>query len=334
VTDFWARKRVIVTGGAGYLGRHVVRRLEATGATVCVPRSADYDMRTPGDNALLHSDFHDTDILFHLAATVGGIGANMRRPADFLHDNMLMSVLVPEYARRAEVGKVVLAGSVCAYPCFCPVPFREENLWAGYPEETNAPYGVAKRVLWTYAKALRQQYGVIAIYLIPTNLYGPGDHDDLVTSHVIPALIRKIDTAKRTGSPLVVWGTGRATRDFLYVDDCADALMEAAQWYSGTEPVNLGSGEEVGIAALVGLLCDIMDWHGEVIWDKTKPDGQPRRVLDTSRAWDMFQWRATTPLREGLQHTVIDWLARNADPVAPAPVRETRPGLTLQGEVG
>jgi len=305
---FWERKRVIVTGGSGFLGRYLVRRLEDAGAQVFVPRSADYDLRTADGNERMHRDCGHAHMLFHLAATVGGIGANMRRPADFLRDNMLMSVLVPEYARRAEVGKLILVGSVCGYPCNCPVPFREENLWEGYPEPTNAPYGVAKRVLWTYSKALRDQYGVIAIYLMPANLYGPGDHDDLVTSHVVPALIRKIDAAKRSGEPLVVWGTGRATRDFLYVDDCAAGLMEAAQWYTGTEPVNLGSGEEVSIASLVTLLGDIMDWHGEVVWDKTRPDGQPRRVLDTTRAWHEFAWRATTPLREGLERTVAAWL--------------------------
>jgi nucleoside-diphosphate-sugar epimerase len=660
--DYWHNKRVIVTGGSGFLGSVLVDKLRDAGARVFVPRSADYDLRTADGNERLHHDFHDVSALFHLAATVGGIGANMRRPADFLFDNMLMSMLVCEYARRAIVGKVVLTGSVCAYPCHCPVPFREPNLWEGYPEPTNAPYGIAKRALLTYSQALRKQYGVIGIYLIPTNLYGPCfstdtdvmtpsgpknikdfatgdtvytlnpdteeveiatvvgttktytnewfnlqnqhtdfrltpdhnlyyrwegkfkkrpveyfrkhagkrngmirfarhapcdrypyathrlslrsyldnehivngttardykhshskpvpyefdvsdfmeflgwfisegcitkdypehtthgqiricqdktrhpeyhaqicsllgrmgiahgaddcaiyfasrmlkkylkeqtginaadkripvfifapgfprhyrkalfdalmkgdghansmryttkstrlkddfihlcfllgyrttstfdgqcwrvniqplknpslkyrqitiedadcdsaycitvdknhliyagrngkmnwvgqcDHDDLATSHVIPALIRKIDVAKRTGAPLVVWGTGKASRDFLFVDDCADALMEAAEWYTGVDPVNLGSGEEVTIAALVTMLCDVMDYHGEVVWDNSKPDGQPRRVLDCTRAWQEFQWRATTPLRDGLERTVAAWRERN-----------------------
>jgi len=309
--NFWHGKRVICTGGAGFLGSQLVCRLEDAGATVFAPRSADYDLRTTDGNERLHRDFRNCTVLFHLAATVGGIGANMRRPADFLFDNTLMSMLVCEYARRAEVGKLVLVGSVCAYPCYCPVPFREANLWEGYPEPTNAPYGVSKRALLTYSQALRKQYGVISIYLIPTNLYGPGDRDDLVTSHVIPALIRKIDTAKRTGAPLVVWGTGKASRDFLYVEDCAAGLLDAAEWYNGPDPVNLGSGEEISIAALVALLSDVMDWHGEVIWDGSKPDGQPRRVLDCTHAWQEFHWHATTRLRVGLEKTVRWWLEQD-----------------------
>ena len=250
------------------------------------------------------------DFLFHLAATVGGIGANAQRPADFYYQNTLMNSLVADYARRYEVGKFIAVLSVCSYPKFAPTPFREENLWCGYPEETNAAYGVSKRGLLVHLQAMRQQYGFNAISLIPTNIYGPRDSADPATSHVIPALIRKIDDAQREGRDTVeVWGTGSASRDFLFVKDAAEALMLAAYRYNRADPVNLGSGEEVTIAGLVEILKAVMDFDGRVVYDPSHPDGQPRRVLDTSRAWEEFGWKASTKLEEGLRQTVEWWRA-------------------------
>ena len=305
--NYWTDKRIVVTGGAGFLGSHLVEKLYEAGAGIFIPRSAQYDLQTElGTRAMFERAGH-IDVLFHLAATVGGIGANMRYPADFLYQNTIMNSLVVEYARRFEVAKFVGVGSVCAYPKWVPTPFVEENLFEGYPEETNAPYGISKRVLLVHLQAARRQYGFQGIYLIPTNLYGPRDQFDLETSHVIPALIRKISEAKKAGQPLTVWGTGKASRDFLYVEDAADALMLAAQRYNGIEPVNLGSGEEVTILGLVNMLADIMEFDGEVVWDGSKPDGQPRRALNSGRAYREFNWAATTRLREGLKRTVEWW---------------------------
>lgn len=311
MVTFWTDRNVVVTGGAGFLGSHLVPLLEQAGARVLIPRSAEYDLRNSADVCRMFEaagGVGTIHTLFHLAATVGGIGANMRYPADFVYDNLIMNALVCEYARRFEVGKLVAVGSVCAYPKFCPVPFVEENLWSGYPEETNAPYGVAKRALLVHLQALRRQYGFNGIYLIPTNLYGPGDHSHPQTSHVIPALICKIDRAQRDGVDYVeVWGTGNASRDFLYAGDCARALMLAAQRYNRGEPVNLGSGVETRIIGLVETLRRVMGFEGKITFDISQPDGQPRRVLDSARARDAFGWQAETGLEEGLKKTVEWW---------------------------
>ena len=308
MTDFWAGKRVIVTGGFGFLGSNLVPMLKAAGANVFTPIHRDYDLTWTTSCEQMFMIMRRPDVLFHLAAIVGGIGANANRPNDFYAQNVLMNTLIVEEARRYEVKKFIGVGTVCAYPKYTPAPFVEANLWEGFPEETNAPYGVAKRGLLVHLQAARKQYGFNGIYLIPTNLFGPGDNFDPQTSHVIPALIRKIDEAQQAGAPsITVWGTGSATRDFLYVEDCAHALMLAAEHYDGSEPVNLGSGKETCIAGLVEMLKGIMDYHGAVEYDAGKPDGQPRRVLNTTRAMDAFGWQATTPLLEGLARTVEAW---------------------------
>jgi GDP-L-fucose synthase len=317
VSSFWKRKRVVCTGGSGFLGSYLTRRLEAAGASVFIPRRCDgYDLRTEFGVRKMFEDAGQVDVLFHLAATVGGIGANRQRPADFYYDNALMNALVVEFSRRFEVGKLVCVGSVCAYPKSPGYPFREEHLWDGYPEETNAPYGVAKRALVVHLQAARRQYGFNGVYLIPTNLYGPGDSFDPDASHVIPALVRKVVEARRSDAPTVIaWGTGRASRDFLYVDDCAEALVITAERYNGSGPVNLGSGQEITIAGLLGMIMDVAGYRGGVAWDRSQPDGQPRRWLNSDRAWDAFGWRAETPLEEGLRRT-IEWYEKE---VAPCP---------------
>ena len=308
MTDFWAGKRVIVTGGHGFLGSHLVPMLQAAGANVFYPKHRDYDLTNVVILNRMFLALRRPDVLFHLAAVVGGIGANANHPCDFYAQNTLMNTLIVEAARQHNVGKFIGVGTVCAYPKHTPSPFVEANLWEGYPEETNAPYGVAKRGLLVHLQAARKQYDFNGIYLIPTNLYGPGDNFDPATSHVIPALIRKIDEAQQAGAPsITVWGTGSAGRDFLYVEDCARALMLAAEFYNSGEPVNLGSGEEICIHGLVEILKGIMDYHGAVEYDAGKPDGQPRRVLNTTRAMDSFGWRAETELIEGLARTVEAW---------------------------
>jgi GDP-L-fucose synthase len=306
---FWADKTVVVTGGAGFLGSHVVDRLRARGCTrIHVPRSRTCDLREPAAiRSLLGSS--RPDIVIHLAARVGGIGANRARPAEFFYENLMMGVQLMHESWRHSVQKFVAIGTVCAYPKFASVPFREEDFWAGYPEETNAPYGLAKKMLLVQAHAYRQQYGFRAIYLIPVNLYGPGDDFDLETSHVIPALIRKCVEAQEAGGPLVVWGTGTPTREFLYVEDAAEGIVLATERYDGAEPVNLGSGAEISIGELARLIGRLTGFEGEVLWDTSKPDGQPRRRLDTTRALRLFGFRATTPLEEGLRRT-IEWYRR------------------------
>ncbi len=307
MTDFWANRRVMVTGGDGFLGRRVVARLGATSATeIFVPRSADYDLRTKDgiDRALTDGR---PDIVIHLAAVVGGIGANRENPGRFFYENAIMGIQLIEQARLAIVDKFVTVGTVCSYPKFTPVPFKEDDLWNGYPEETNAPYGLAKKMLLVQSQAYRAQYGFNAIYLVPVNLYGPGDNFDPKSSHVIPALIKKCVDARESGADHIdVWGTGSASREFLYVDDAAEGIVLAAERYDSADPVNLGVGHEITIRELVALVAALTSFVGEIHWDAGKPDGQPRRALDITRARHRFGFAAKMPWDEGLRAT-IDW---------------------------
>ncbi len=305
MTDAIAGRRVLVTGGGGFLGKRVVARLEEAGPSeIFVPRSGSYDLRTrDGIEAALRDG--QPDVVIHLAAVVGGIGANRANPGRFFYENAIMGIQLMEQARLAGVEKFVTVGTVCAYPKFTPVPFREDDLWDGYPEETNAPYGLAKKMLLVQAQAYREQYGLNAIYLLPVNLYGPGDNFDPASSHVIPALIKKCVDARESGADHVdVWGTGSASREFLYVDDAADGIVLAAERYDGEEPVNLGVGREITIRELVTLIAKLAEFTGEIRWDASKPDGQPRRTLDTSRARELFGFSARTPWEEGLRRAV------------------------------
>ena len=316
----WPGRRVMVTGGGGFLGTAVVHRLEAAGATeIFVPRSRDYDLRTNEGIERALAD-GNPDLVIHLAAVVGGIGANSENPGRFFYDNAIMGIQLIEQARLAGVRKFVTIGTVCAYPKFTPVPFKEDDLWNGYPEETNAPYGLAKRMLLVQGQAYRQQYGFNAIYLLPVNLYGPGDNFDPRSSHVIPALIKKCVEARESGTDHIdVWGTGTASREFLYVDDAAEAIVLAAENYDGAEPVNLGTGQEITIRELVELIAEVTRFTGEIRWDASKPDGQPRRALDTSRARALFGFEARTSFRDGLWRTVETYrLAQTRAAAAPA----------------
>jgi len=298
--------RVLVTGGAGFLGSHVVDRLRADGAEVFVPRRSEYDLTDAASVERLFADARP-ELVIHLAAEVGGIGANRDNPGRYWYSNLLMGAHVLEQTRLSGASKLVLMGTICAYPKFAPIPFHENDLWSGYPEETNAPYGIAKKTLLVGAHGYREQYGTNAIYLLPVNLYGPRDNFDLETSHVIPALIRKmIDAQERGDDEIVLWGDGSPTREFLYVDDCAEAIVLAAQKYDGEEPVNLGTGEEISIRELAELIQELTGFAGRITWDTTKPNGQPRRKLDVTAAEERFGFRAATPLREGLQRT-IEW---------------------------
>jgi GDP-L-fucose synthase len=305
--DSLSSKRILITGGAGFLGRNVVNELTRLGCKhLSVFRSTEYDLRKPAETVRL---FRDTrpQVVIHLAAVVGGIGANRANPGRFLYDNLMMGVEVIEQARIHDVEKIVILGTVCAYPKFTPVPFREEDLWNGYPEETNAPYGLAKKMLLVQAQAYRQQYGLNAIYLLPVNLYGPGDSFAPEKSHVIPALIKKCFDAIQTGADHIeVWGSGVASREFLYVEDCARAIVLATQRYDKPDPINLGAAREISIRELVELICELSGFRGEIRWDPSKPDGQPRRCLDVSKAELEFGFRARTDFREGLQRT-IEW---------------------------
>jgi GDP-L-fucose synthase len=302
---FWNDQHVVVTGGGGFLGRRVVDRLRALGcARVVAPRSAEYDLRQPGDIVRLYDAAKPT-IVLHLAAVVGGIGANRERPAEFFHDNLLMGVQLLDRAWRAGIPKFVALGTVCSYPKFAPLPFREDDLWNGYPEETNAAYGLAKKMLLVQSQAYRQQYGYNSIFLLPVNLYGPGDNFDPRSSHVIPALIRKCADAVDAGADRIeVWGDGTPTREFLYVDDAVEGILLAAERYDSSEPVNLGSGEEISIADLVRTIAAAVGFTGRIDFDPSKPNGQPRRQLDVRRAAERFGFRATTPFDEGLRRTV------------------------------
>jgi len=304
---WWRGRRVMVTGGGGFLGKAVVHRLEVGGATdIFVPRSRDYDLRSHTDIARAIADARP-ELVIHLAAVVGGIGANRENPGRFFYENAIMGIELMEQSRRAGVGKFVQIGTVCAYPKFTPVPFHEDDLWNGYPEETNAPYGVAKKMLLVQGQAYRQQYGFDVIHLIPVNLYGPGDNFAPASSHVIPALIKKcVDARAASADHIEVWGTGSASREFLYVDDAAEGIVLGAERYDGADPVNLGVGREITIRELVGLIADLTGFGGEIRWDASKPDGQPRRALDTSRARDRFGFEARTTFEDGLRST-IEW---------------------------
>jgi GDP-L-fucose synthase len=303
-------KRVAVTGGSGFLGRHVVAALAEQCSTVLVPRKAQYDLTRAADVERMYAELAP-DIVIHLAAVVGGIGANRDSPGRFFFENVMLGALTMECARRSGVEKFVGIGTICAYPRLAPVPFLERDLWNGYPEETNAPYGIAKKMLLVQGQAYRQEYGFNAIHLLPVNLYGPHDNFDPKTSHVIPALIRKCIDAIEAGAPEVVcWGTGNATREFLFVEDCARAIVLATERYDDPEPVNLGAGFEIGIRDLAELIAEQTGFKGTLVFDRSKPDGQPRRMLDVTRAEKRFGFRATTDFRAGLRRTIAWYRAQ------------------------
>ncbi len=313
-------KRICVTGGAGFLGTALVGHLRGLGCgPVFVPRRLEYDLTTVVGIERLFAR-SKPEVLFHLAAVVGGIGANRDNPGRFFYENAVMGIQLIEYARRNGVEKTIVAGTVCAYPKITPVPFREESLWEGYPDDTNAPYGIAKKALLVQCQAYRRQYGMNAIYLMPANLYGPGDHAELDSSHVIPALIRKFLEAKQTGTQSVVcWGDGSATREFLFVNDAARGLALAAQHYDGLEPVNLGSGEEISIRDLAEMTARFCEYEGRIVWDTSKPNGQPRRRLDTTRAGQCFAFRAHVALKDGLAKTIAWYREEMASTKAAVP---------------
>lgn len=309
--SFWTDKRVLVTGGTGFLGSFVVDKLNQRGCRhVFVPRSKDYDLRDRDSVIRVYTDAK-SQFVIHLAAVVGGIGANRANPGKFYYDNAIMGLELMEYGRQFGVEKFVALGTICAYPKFTPVPFKEEDLWNGYPEETNAPYGLAKKMMLVQAQAYRAQYGFNAIFLLPVNLYGPGDNFDPETSHVIPAMIRKFVEAKKSrNSEVILWGDGSPTREFLYVEDAAEGIVLAAERYNGEEPVNLGSGQELSIRDLANIIAEEVGFIGKIVWDSTKPNGQPRRCLDTTRAREWFQFEAETPFRQGLRKTIAWHLAQ------------------------
>lgn len=308
---FWNNRRVCVTGGAGFLGSFVIEKLRQRGVSeIFVPHIEDYDLVNPDDIQRMYDDAQP-DLIIHLAALAGGIGANRARPADFFYINLMMGVQLIHEAWKRGVDKFVAIGTICAYPKFTPMPFKEENLWDGYPEETNAPYGLAKKMLLVQSQAYRQQYNFNSIYLLPVNLYGPGDNFNLKTSHVIPALIRKFIEAKDRGDEKVVlWGDGSPTREFLYVEEAAEAILLAAERFDGKEPCNLGSGMEISIKNLAELIARVTGYDGKFVWDTSKPNGQPRRALDVTRAEKLFGFKAQMPFEQGIKRTV-DWYIKN-----------------------
>jgi GDP-L-fucose synthase len=304
--SFWKDKRVMVTGGAGFLGSFIVEKLRDYKADVFVPEIKDYDLRKADDIKRMLNDFLP-EVIIHLAASVGGIGANLKNPGAFFYDNIMMGVQLMEEARLRNIGKFVTIGTICSYPKFTPIPFKEEDLWNGYPEETNAPYGLAKKMLIVQSQAYRQQYSFNAINLLQVNLYGPGDNFNPESSHVIPALIKKCcDAIEEEKDKIVVWGTGNPTREFLYVEDAAQGILLATEKYNKSDPVNLGSGFEISIKDLAKLIAEYTGFEGNIIWDDSKPDGQPRRCLDVARAQEEFGFKAKTTFKEGLRKT-IDW---------------------------
>jgi len=309
--NFWQSKRVCVTGGAGFLGRVVVRKLHERGVKdIFIPQIEDYNLVELRDINRMLADAK-TDLIIHLAAQVGGIGANKEHPAEFFYNNLIMGVQLMHRAWETGVEKFVAIGTICAYPKFTPVPFKEENLWDGYPEETNAPYGLAKKMLLVQAQSYRQQYGYNALFLLPVNLYGPGDNFNPKSSHVIPALIRKCIEAQEAGEEeIVVWGDGSSTREFLHVEDAAEGILLASEKYNDSDPVNLGAGSEISIKDLVELIAKKTGFTGELVWDTTKPNGQPRRKLDTTRAFERFGFKAQMSFEEGMDHT-IKWFREN-----------------------
>lgn len=309
--SFWQSKRVMVTGGAGFLGSYVTAKLKELGCKdIFIPRVEEYDLVQMSAVRKVYQDARP-DIVIHLAAVVGGIGANRENPGKYFYDNLMMGVQLMEAGRQAGIEKFVALGTICCYPKFAPVPFKEDDIWNGYPEETNAPYGLAKKMLLVQAQAYRQQYGMNAIFLMPVNLYGPRDNFDPRSSHVIPALIKKVFDAKQAGEKsMTVWGTGKATREFLYAEDAAEGILLATEKYNKADPVNLGAGFEISIKDLVELIVKLTGFKGEIRWDATKPDGQPRRMLDVSRAEKEFGFKAKTLFEEGLAKT-IQWYRQN-----------------------
>jgi GDP-L-fucose synthase len=307
-SNFWKKKKVLLTGGSGFLGSVITKKLRELGVEPVIPRSASEDLR---DQEVSKKVVQGVDLIIHAAGNVGGIGYNREHPGTLFYDNLMMGVQLMEEARKAGVGKFVAIGTICAYPKFTPIPFKEEDIWDGYPEETNAPYGLAKKMLLVQSQSYRDEFGFNSIFLLPVNLYGPGDNFNPGSSHVIPALIKKFTEAVDNNDELVtVWGSGKATREFLYVDDCAEGILKAAEKYNKSEPVNLGSSFEISIKDLADLIARLTGFKGKIIWDTTKPDGQPRRKLDTSRAEKEFGFKSKTDFERGIKRT-IDWYKKN-----------------------